>query len=63
MPSSQQDLADFRHELSNPLGALLGEVQIALLDRAALPDHLVETLERMEQLVLRMRELVRKREA
>ncbi len=60
MTSPRSEMSELRHQLSNPLGALLTEVQLALLDRGTLPDHAVETLERVERLALRMREMLRK---
>ncbi len=59
MPSPMNEMSELRHQLSNPLAALLSEVQLALLDRETLPDHGAETLERVERLALRMREMLR----
>lgn len=48
-----------RHDLANPLGALLTETQMALFDRDTLPPETVATLERIEQLALRLRTILR----
>lgn len=61
MSEDADALAKLRHDIANPLGALLTEVQMALFDRATLPASTVESLERMEQIALRMRDLVRRR--
>lgn len=61
MTPPEDKVAEFRHQLANPLGALLTEVQLALLDRETLPEHVVETFERIEHLALRMRDMLRKR--
>lgn len=57
--SSMKELSEFRHQLSNPLAALLSEAQLALLDRETLPAHAVESFERIERLALRIREMLR----
>lgn len=52
-------LARLRHDLANPLSAMLAEIQLLLLDPAGLPDHVVEALRTIEGQALRMRALLR----
>lgn len=59
MATPPNEKSALRHELSNPLGAILGEAQLALLDRETLPAHAVESFERIERLALRIRAMLR----
>jgi signal transduction histidine kinase len=56
---SETDLARLRHDLANPLAALLAEVQLLLVDPHALPAELVTALREIERQALRMRVLLR----
>jgi signal transduction histidine kinase len=47
-----------RHELANPLAALLTEVHLLLLDEAALPPDAVCGLREIESLARRMGEVL-----
>ncbi len=48
-----------RHDLANPLAALLAEVQLLLLEDRELDEATLESLREIEQLALRMRLLLR----
>jgi signal transduction histidine kinase len=48
-----------RHDLSNPLSALLAEVQLLLLDEARLDAETVTSLREIEALAIRMRAMLR----
>lgn len=52
-------LRRLRHDLSNPLSALLAEVQLLLLSEEAMDAELVAGLRRIEALSIRMRTLLR----
>lgn len=52
-------LRRLRHDLSNPLSALLAEAQLLLLNEATLDPETAEGLRRMESLAIRMRTLLR----
>jgi signal transduction histidine kinase len=52
-------IARLRHDLANPLAAVLAEVQLLLLDAAAFPPAAVESLRAIEQGAIRMRALLR----
>ena len=52
-------LGKFKHDLANPLAALLAETQILLMEPAGLPPEVVTTLKEIEQLAIRMRTLLR----
>ncbi len=52
-------LAKLRHDLANPLSALLAETQLLLMDGANLTPEVAETLKEIEQLAIRMRTLLR----
>jgi signal transduction histidine kinase len=47
-----------RHDLSNPLAAILAEAQLMLLREAALDAETVEGLREIEALARRMREML-----
>lgn len=48
-----------KHDLANPLSAILAETQVLLLRTDELPDDVVESLRAVESGALRMRELLR----
>lgn len=52
-------IATLRHDLANPLAALLAEVQLLLLGETPMDDSVRETLQQIEQLALRMRNILR----
>jgi signal transduction histidine kinase len=47
-----------RHDLSNPLAAILAETQLLLLNEATLDAETVEGLREIEALARRMREML-----
>ena len=47
-----------RHDISNPLSALLAETQLLLLNEATLDPETVQGLREIEGLVRRMRDLL-----
>ena len=47
-----------RHDLANPLAAILAEAQLMLLNEAALDAETVEGLREIEALARRMREML-----
>lgn len=52
-------LAKLRHDLSNPLSALLAEAQLLLLNSAALDADTLASLREIEALAIRMRAILR----
>ncbi|HZS45751.1 MAG TPA: histidine kinase dimerization/phospho-acceptor domain-containing protein [Blastocatellia bacterium] len=51
-----------RHEINNPLTSILGQTQLLLLRRGALTDDVAKRLETIEQLSMRIRDIVKKLE-
>jgi signal transduction histidine kinase len=51
-------LRTLRHDLSNPLAAILAETQLLLLNEASLDAETVEGLREIEALARRMREML-----
>jgi signal transduction histidine kinase len=47
-----------RHDLANPLSALLTETQLLLLDEKAMPPEVARGLHEIEGLARRMREIL-----
>jgi hypothetical protein len=60
--SDQDRLAKLRHDLANPLAALLAETQLLLLDEKGLPPEVATSLKEIEALAIRMRTLLRQEE-
>lgn len=58
-PSPAERLRRLRHDLSNPLSALLAETQLLLLGEDALDAETAAGLRRIEALSIRMRTLLR----
>ena len=56
---SPDRLAKLRHDLSNPLGAILAEAQLLLLDEDRLSPATAASIRTIEALSLRMRALLR----
>jgi signal transduction histidine kinase len=52
-------LQKFRHDLSNPLSALLAETQLLLLNETRLDPETVNSLREIEALAIKMRTLLR----
>jgi signal transduction histidine kinase len=58
-PSDLARLHKLRHDLSNPLSALLAETQLLLLNEAQLDDETRMGLKEIEALAIRMRSMLR----
>jgi signal transduction histidine kinase len=59
MPAPDLDaIRKLRHDLSNPLAAILAEAQLLLLNEATLDAETVEGLREIEGLARRMREML-----
>lgn len=52
-------LAQFRHDLVNPLAAILAEAQLLLLEKPDLDPEVRQALQTIERMALRMRSLLR----
>jgi hypothetical protein len=52
-------LSRLRHDLSNPLSALLAEIQLLLLDDGRYGPELLTSLRDIEALAIRMRTMLR----
>ena len=48
-----------KHDLANPLSAILAETQLLLMRADELPEDMVESLRAVESGALRMREMLR----
>lgn len=57
--SDPERLSKFRHDLSNPLSALLAETQLLLLSAARMDAETVSGLREIEALAIRMRAMLR----
>lgn len=55
-----EQLRRLRHDLANPLSAILAETQLLLLDADRFGDEAVESLKQIEALARRMREMLQK---
>ena len=51
--------ARLRHDLANPLAAVLAEVQLILMDAAALPEDIQVSLRAIEAAAVKMRAVLR----
>ncbi len=52
-------LAQMRHDLANPLSALLAEAQLLLMDGDNLPPEVRTSLKEIELMAIRMRTILR----
>lgn len=57
--NESERLSKLRHDLSNPLSALLAETQLLLLNEAEIDADTVVGLREIEALALRMRTMLR----
>jgi signal transduction histidine kinase len=57
--SDTERLSKLRHDLSNPLSALLAETQLLLLNEARIDPETVTGLREIEALAIRMRAMLR----
>lgn len=51
-------LAKLRHDLANPLSAILAEIQLLLMTEESLPPEVASSLRAMETQAIRMRTLL-----
>ncbi len=59
MPETEQNaIRSLRHDLSNPLAAILAEVQLLLLNEGSLDAETVQGLREIEGLARRMRDML-----
>ncbi len=58
MSSDIEDFRKFRHDISNPLSALLAETQLLLLRADSLDEETVTSLRDIETLARRMRDML-----
>jgi signal transduction histidine kinase len=59
MSTDQQDaIRKLRHDLANPLAALLAETQLMLLNESSLDPETVQGLREIEALARRMRDML-----
>jgi len=57
-PSIEDRLSKLRHDLSNPLAAILAETQLLLLSQEKFDGETVSTLKQIEALARRMRDIL-----
>jgi signal transduction histidine kinase len=57
--TESERLSKLRHDLSNPLSALLAEIQLLLLNESQLDAETLSSLREMEALAIRMRAMLR----
>ena len=55
----EHELQRLRHDLANPLSALLAEVQLLLLDASRLTPDVVTALRGIEAMAVKMRTILR----
>ena len=63
MASSDDPLNKFRHDLSNPLAALLAEAQLLLLNSEKHYEETLTSLRQIEALARRMRQMLQSLDA
>ena len=59
--NDSERLSKLRHDLSNPLSALLAEAQLLLLNASRMDEETASGLRVIEALALRMRDMLRER--
>jgi K+-sensing histidine kinase KdpD len=57
--AESERLSKLRHDLSNPLSALLAEVQLLLLNESQFDRETSNSLREIEALAIRMRDMLR----
>jgi hypothetical protein len=57
--SESERLGKLRHDLSNPLSALLAEVQLLLLNQSQFDPETLSSLREIEAMAIRMRSMLR----
>ncbi len=58
MTAEDEALRKLRHDLANPLAAVLAEAQLLLLDPAGLSEEVVAGLKQIESLARKMRQIL-----
>ncbi len=58
MTAEDETLRKLRHDLANPLAAVLAETQLLLLDTAGLSEGVVAGLKQIESLARKMRQIL-----
>ncbi len=58
MTGETEPLRKLRHDLSNPLAAVLAETQLLLLNTDALSEEVVTGLKQIEALARKMRQII-----
>jgi signal transduction histidine kinase len=58
MADASKSLATLRHDLSNPLSAILAETQLMLLTPEKFDEESLESLKQIEDLARKMRQLL-----
>ena len=58
MADAPDPLSKLRHDLSNPLSAILAETQLLLLSSEKYDDETVSSLKQIESLARRMRQML-----
>ncbi|HEV8305240.1 MAG TPA: histidine kinase dimerization/phospho-acceptor domain-containing protein [Gemmatimonadales bacterium] len=58
MPEAHDRVAQLRHDISNPLSAILAETQLLLLSAEKYDAETVSSLKQIEALARRMRQLL-----
>lgn len=56
--SAKPTPAQLRHDLANPLSAILAETQLLLLEQAGLDPEIRRALQTIEQMALKMRSIL-----
>ena len=56
---NDERLRKFKHDIANPLAALLAEVQLLLLNSERIDPETLSGLKEVERLALRMRDLLK----
>ena len=56
--TSEDPVRRLRHDLSNPLSAILAEAQLQLLNEDALDDEVAQAFREIERLARRMRDML-----
>lgn len=57
--SEPEPISKLRHDIANPLAALLAETQLLLLSEATMEDEVRQGLQEIEKLAMRMRTVLR----
>lgn len=58
MTDSENPLRQLRHDISNPLAAILAEAQLQLLNEQALAPEIAKSFREIERLSRRIREIL-----